>query len=285
MYQDIIVCPVCKGPLGHADAGYHCAACTRAYPISDGIPDFFITEIEGTASEQEDQAWRENLVWLDPKMVEARDTIYRLSVRELKGMAFAMQQLALRTFPGCRILEVGTGTGQFACWMAEVSAPGTEIYAIDYSWPMFAKARANISNQPGVMLLRVNASGKLPFREESFDIIFLRLAPLGEHGMDNVLAAFQLLRQGGWLFKAGWNLRREDIPWTEKALQIGYECAEVHEWQYPRFKTREEYAASQVELERAIAFGAPFMKGPEPAWEGDRTVSMTWENLRIAKKP
>lgn len=281
MNTNIFVCPVCKGPLVSEDQGFHCVACAHDYPILDGIPDFFVSE----ANVDEDQVWRENLVWLDPQMVEARDIIYRLSVRELKGMSFAMQQLGLRTFPGCRVLEVGTGTGHFACWMAEVSAVGTEIYALDYSWPMFVKARANIANQPGVIFLRANSSGKLPFREESFDLVFLRLAPLGEHGMPNVQAAFQLLKPGGYLFKAGWKLVHEETPWTEMAIRLGYESAEAHEWQYPRLKTREEVAASQMERERAIAFGAPPGKMPLPPADAESLVSITWENLRIARKP
>jgi SAM-dependent methyltransferase len=285
MNANFFVCPVCKGSLGHTDQGFHCVPCMHEYPIIDDIPDFFVYTMEGTTNEEEDLSWRENLAWLDPQMVEARDTIYRLCVRELKGMTFAMQQVGLRTFPGCRILEVGTGTGHFARWMAEVSAPGTEIYALDYSWLMFAKARANIANQPGVILLRANSTGKLPFRGESFDLVFLRLAPLGEHGMPNVQAAFQLLKPGGCLFKAGWNLRREETPWTEGAIQHGYESAEVHEWQYPRLKTQEEYAASLIEYERAVAFGAPPGKESVPLWEGDRIVSITYENLRIAQKP
>jgi SAM-dependent methyltransferase len=285
MNTNLFVCPVCKGPLVHPDQGYHCVECGREYPILDGIPDFFVSDMERTANEEEEKVWRDNLVWLDPQMVEARDTIYRLSVRELKGMTFAMQQIGLRTFPECRILEVGTGTGHFACWMAEVSVPGTEIYALDFSWPMFAKARANIANQSGVILLRANSTGKLPFREESFDLIFLRLAPLGEHGMPNVQASFQLLKPGGWLFKAGWKPVREEIPWTEGAIQLGYESAEVHEWQYPRLKTREEYAAGLVECERAIAFGAPGKKESIPPLTGDHIVTTTYENLRIARKP
>jgi len=281
MNANVFVCPFCNGPLVYTVNGFHCAACVREYPIIDGIPDFFISELDETSLEK-DPVWRENLIWLDQQMADARDIIYRLSVRELKGMAFAMQQVSMRTFPGCRILEVGTGTGHFACWMAEVSAPGTEIYALDYSWPMFAKARANIANQSGVILFRANSTGKLPFRKESFDLVFLRLAPLGEHGMPNVQAAFQLLKPGGWLFKAGWELRREETPWVEGAIQIGYESADVHEWQYPRTKTREEYDASRVECERAMAFGAPYDKLPiEPV----SLVSSTCENLRIAQKP
>jgi SAM-dependent methyltransferase len=146
---------------------------------------------------------------------------------------------------------------------------------------MFSQARASVVNCPGVHFVRANSTGKLPFREESFDVILLRLAPLGENGISNVQAAFHLLKPGGWLFKAGWNLRREETPWTEQAIQVGYESAESHEWQYTRQKTREEYDASRVECERAIAFGAPFAPMPlEPI----SLVSMTWENLRITQK-
>ena len=44
-------------------------------------------------------------------------------------------------------------------------------------------------NQAGTVVF----AGNLPFRKETFDLVFLRLAPLGEHGMPNVQAAFQLL--------------------------------------------------------------------------------------------
>jgi uncharacterized protein len=37
---DILVCPVCKGPLGYrrAEAELICKACRAAYPIRDEIP-------------------------------------------------------------------------------------------------------------------------------------------------------------------------------------------------------------------------------------------------------
>jgi SAM-dependent methyltransferase len=295
MATNIYVCPVCKGPLDCTDQGYTCPTCARDYPIIDGIPDFFISN----GNEAEDPVWHDNSVYLDPRMAEARETIYRLSVRNLQGMTFAMQRLAPLTFPGCRILEVGTGTGHFARWMAEVSAPGTEIYAFDFSWPMFAYARQNVAGLPGVFLLRANATGKLPFREGSFDFVFLRLAPLGENGIWNVLAACHLLKPGGWLFKAGWQPRPNEAPWTQAAIATGYACAETHEWQYPRTRTREEYAASRVEYEqaleyeRAVACDATRYKSDRrlppdaPATlpeEPDSDEMMVWENLRIARK-
>ncbi len=147
---------------------------------------------------------------------------------------------------------------------------------------MFEYAKLHTADQPGVVLLRANSTSKLPFRNESFDIVFLRLAPLGEHRMDNAQASLQLLKPGGWLFKAGWDPRNRGESWTEAVLKAGYECAETHEWLYPRTKTRAEYAASRVEAERAIAFGAPIGNLPE---EPVSLVSMICETLRIARKP
>ena len=38
--MDLLVCPICKGPLTHDHASHelHCAADRLAFPIRDGIP-------------------------------------------------------------------------------------------------------------------------------------------------------------------------------------------------------------------------------------------------------
>ena len=93
MNANVFVCPFCNGPLVYTENGFHCAACAREYPIIDGIPDFFVSELDETSLEK-DPAWRENLIWLDQQMADARDITYRLSVRDLKGMAFVLNDLA-----------------------------------------------------------------------------------------------------------------------------------------------------------------------------------------------
>ena len=59
-------------------------------------------------------------------------------------------------------------------------------------------------------------------KEQHFDIVFIRLAPLGPHGVSKVQAARTLLQPGGWLFDAGWQETRYETPATEWALQHGY---------------------------------------------------------------
>jgi SAM-dependent methyltransferase len=270
-------CPVCKGPLAERTTAFDCPSC-GSYPLVEGIPDFFLLEGE------QEEIDGPNQTWLDPDVVEARDAVYRLCARELKGMAFCMQEICRHTGERCCVLEAGAGTGHFTRWLAEVAAPGTRIYAFDFSWPILHKAKQNTRGLSGVTLFRANARGALPFQEESFDILLLRLAPLGAHGVPNVEAASQLLKPGGWFFEAGWAPHRYETPQTEWAIQHGYESAEHHVWQYGRLQTEEERAARTVERERMSALGCTAAKVPEEAL-GESGLTMTYENLLVARKP
>jgi len=268
-------------------AELRCTPCGREFPIVDGIPDFFISETEDDFIDEPSKTW------LDLKIVAARDTVYRLCARELKGMAFCMQEIRQRTAAGCRVLEVGMGTGHFTRWLAEVSRPGTEIYAFDYSWPIIEKAKANTQDLSDVTLFRANSRGLLPFKNESFDIALLRLVPLGAHGIPNVQAGYEILRLGGWYFEAGWEqVRYETFP-TEWAMQHGYESAEHHEWQYWRTQTSQEQTASLIEREHLVAQGGPTVKKTQHQVKEAQSASgeegsvqkMTHEHLLIANKP
>jgi SAM-dependent methyltransferase len=280
-------CPVCKGPLALLSTAFRCVPCGRDFAIADGVPDFFISETDQDAIDEP------NRTWLDPQIVEARDTAYRLSTRELKGMAFCMQDIARRSAAGCRILEVGMGTGHFTRWLAEATEPGTEVYAFDFSWPIIDRARSNTRGLSGVTLFRANARGRLPFRNEHFDILFLRLAPLGAHGVPNVRAGYELLKPGGWYFEAGWEQTRHETTPTEWAIQHGYESAEHYVWQYWRTPAPQEVAARQVERERLAALGCETAQQSQPGGsraggrrgKDEPVREMVRERLLIASKP
>jgi SAM-dependent methyltransferase len=289
MLSDTFCCPVCKASLSVTDAGVRCGLCARSFRIVGGVPDFFIAE---SAGEDIDAP---NKTWLNPEIVQARDTVYRLCARELRGMAFCMQEIGRRTHLGCRILEAGMGTGHFTRWLAEVAEPGTEIYAFDFSWPIIDRAKANTDGIPGITLFRANARAALPFESESFDILFLRLAPLGAHGVPNVQAAFELLRPGGWYFEACWKKDRFETPPTEWAIQHGYESAEYYTWQYRRVQTVQEYTAMQTEMAHLAQMAegnkladkvrdTMLNQGDDHEKDGD-LLKMTYESLLIAQKP
>jgi len=176
------------------------------------------------------------------------------------------------------------GTGHFTRWLAEVAEPGTEIYGFDFSWPIIEKAKVKAGGLPGVALLRANARGMLPFEDESFDIVLVRLAPLGPRGVPNTQVAFELLQPGGWLFEAGWKAEQHETPPTEWAIQHGFESAEYHVWQYWRAQSEQERAAMEVEFERLVSLIKPSrIETREKVADGVR-LKMTHENLLIARK-
>ena len=238
MFGEIFCCPKCKAALSHASDQIHCPSCELAFPVRDGVPDFFLPGVE----KPDDR----NLSYHDSAMAEAKDLYYRKRARQLKGMAFCMDEIGRRTFSNCRILEVGLGTGRFTCWLAEAADPGSEIYAFDFSWPMLERARTNTDDFPNVALFRANARGPLPFAPETFDIVLVRLAPLNPEGMPR--GAFDLLKPGGLYFSATTaSAEIIEVPPTKWAAEQGYENAEYHIWRYPRVTEEGEYLASIIE--------------------------------------
>jgi SAM-dependent methyltransferase len=255
---ELFRCPRCRGKLAQAPSGFRCSACARDFAVSRGLPDFFIVP------PGEDDARDANLVWERPEVVEARDTLYRLCHRELRGMVCCMAEIGRRTAAGSRILEVGSGTGHFTRWLSESVHPEATIYAFDRSWPMLERTRAQVEGRANVVLFRANARGVLPFAPGSFDVVFVRLTPLGARGVPAVRAAFELLRPGGWYVDAAWSRERYATPPARWATEHGFETAEERTWCYPRLRSEEEYVASlidgprrpyeYVDLERARAF-------------------------------
>lgn len=272
-------CPRCRGELTGQPTGYHCPACDHTYPIQDGIPDFF------TADSGHDFSTDANTIWLEPHIAAQREIVYRHCARQLHGMAFCIAEMARRTTPGSRVLEVGTGTGHFTRWLAEEAAPDTEIYSFDFSWPILELARQTIAGLSGIILCRANAREGLPFPPEAFDIVFTRLAPLGPRGVSNVEAAYPLLKPGGWYVWAGWEAAEVETPPTEWALQHGYSSASFHRWQYRRLQCAEEARAWEIERDYLLGFKEGRQPDEAPPQAVHETMKMTYENVLLAQKP
>ena len=71
--------------------------------------------------------------------------------------------------PGQRILEVGCGTGDDACTLAEKVSPGGEVVAIDSSQEMIAEARKRSQGATKNIDFRVGDVTLLDFESNSFD--------------------------------------------------------------------------------------------------------------------
>lgn len=125
-------CPSCRGPLAFDQAGYHCRACQRRYPIVCGIPDFrlfpdpyisFEDEYDKARrlSEEAERVSFEALVrfyWEItpdvPRPMAERFIRYAVTGEERADPCLAtMDAQAGGRWTGARCLEVGCGTGGF----------------------------------------------------------------------------------------------------------------------------------------------------------------------------
>ncbi|MGA6829384.1 class I SAM-dependent methyltransferase [Nitrospira sp. NS4] len=108
----------------------------------------------------------------------------------------------LQTAPGCRLLDVGCGSGQLALMAAK---DGLEVTGVDIAsnWVERARARAQAEGLP-VRFEEADAEA-LPFKESSFDIVASLIGAMFAPRPD--LVAKEMLRvcvPGGTIAMANW---------------------------------------------------------------------------------
>jgi ubiquinone/menaquinone biosynthesis C-methylase UbiE len=102
----------------------------------------------------------------DPARVAGYEAWYRTRGRRADRLEKALLARLLARFPRARtLLEVGSGTGHFARWLA---GQGLRVTGLDQSRPMLAEA-ARLDSPPSV---RADA-GELPLAAGSFDLVAL----------------------------------------------------------------------------------------------------------------
>lgn len=101
--------------------------------------------------------------------------------------------------PGLRVVEIGCGTGNTACWVAERLGSGGSVLAVDVSTEQIKQARrqAERRNLNNIEFQVANAySPRLP--EGTFDLAYCRLVLMHLHRPADALAAMRaLVRPGG----------------------------------------------------------------------------------------
>ena len=281
MLKDVFCCPICRKPPTQVGMTLACKGCDRTYEMVDGILDFFVAD--GEYSLREDDGGRK---WLKDEAVDGRDLYYSYCTRKLKGMTFCMEEIGKRAFPGYRILEVGMGTGHFTRWLSEVSDANTEIYAFDFSWPIIHKAMANTRGCAGVTCFRANARGPMPFKDETFDLVFIRLSAFQPSGSSKGVRERRVLDQlksGGWYFDAGW---KAEHCTPEDLIESGFTNVEHHRWQYPYVYEDEEHLGLELESGRTVEEAQSLIE--ERKREQNRNhgwEALRGEHLLIAQKP
>ena len=113
------------------------------------------------------------------------------------GTEAALQRVGLR--PGMRVLEVGSGSGNIACWVAEQVGPTGSVVGIDNSPGQIEQAR-NQAQSRGLTNIEFQLadaySPRLP--ESSFDLAYCRLVLIHlTDPLDALATMRKLVRPGG----------------------------------------------------------------------------------------
>src|SRR5262245_2085848 len=113
------------------------------------------------------------------------------------GTEALLRRAGLR--PGLRVVEVGCGSGNTACWVAEQIAPGGSVVAVDVSSDQINQARRQAAsrNLRNIEFQVADAySPRLP--EGTFDLAYCRLVLIHLTRPADALAAMRnLVRPGG----------------------------------------------------------------------------------------
>jgi len=92
---------------------------------------------------------------------------------------------------GSAILDVGAGTAHIAVAVTEKCGKDVEIIAVDLSKHLVNIAGKNTKEFGNVAVVRGDGY-KLPFKDSSFDVVTIRLAP------HSIIEAHRVLKRGGW---------------------------------------------------------------------------------------
>ncbi len=122
-----------------------------------------------------------------------------------------------------RVLDVGTGTGALALLLAEM---GHEVFGIDLSDQMLARAREKAIKNNLKVEFRVGDAEAPPFEQESFDAIVNRHVLWTLPNPDSAVRAWKdLLKPGGMLaiIDGNWGGNKRTIPqkiWRIMAMPL-----------------------------------------------------------------
>jgi ubiquinone/menaquinone biosynthesis C-methylase UbiE len=130
--------------------------------------------------------------------------------------------------PGMRVLEVGCGSGCFTTFAARRAGPGGLVVGYDIQPKMLAQCRAKLG-QPewkdvGNLELARGDASRLPFRDESFDAVYM-VTVLQEipDAPAALLEVRRVLKDGGVLGVTEL-LADPDYPLKQKTIRMGGEA-------------------------------------------------------------
>lgn len=183
------VCPLCRQPVTHAGAAYHCQPCGRTYPIYAGIPDFRVfdppylsiaddvAEAQRLASRFDELDFAGMVRWKYVASDLPADLLEKYTRFRLQNVARGRQRVHViqdalaavgRPWPVGAALDLGCGTGGMVVALAAHNTPvaGADIFLTD-----LILARRLLADHGLAAELVCCCAEHLPFPNAAFSLI------------------------------------------------------------------------------------------------------------------
>ncbi|MBZ0299519.1 MAG: methyltransferase domain-containing protein [Anaerolineae bacterium] len=218
MAELLYCCPRCHGELDSHSERYECNACSAVYPIISGIPDFRVYPDPYISLEDDrkkgqrlaDQAAAHQLDFrglvayyysitpeVPPDLGRYYENHHVAGVTRGVGMLerLAAYGLAGYAAPGCRVLDLGCGTGGF---VLSASEAGADMVGVDiaFRWLIAGRHRLREMGHDTAQVVCACAD-YLPFRDAQFDLI------VSENVIEHTAHAAGLLAEANRVRKPG----------------------------------------------------------------------------------
>ncbi|MFA5007016.1 MAG: class I SAM-dependent methyltransferase [Candidatus Izemoplasmatales bacterium] len=190
----------------------------------------------------------------------------------------------LSRFPKARILDVGTGVGNFIPLLAETAGDFTSILGIDQSENAVAAARRNFPDDPRIRFERMEAAA-MTFPDAAFDVVALSNTL---HHLQDPVPVFRAMErvlapQGILLINEMVSDGLDDRQVSHRELHHFAAAVDTvlgihHEETYTRVRIAEVLARIST-LAVVDAWDGVFPEGPEPSAEEVEQTAATVDRL------
>lgn len=194
--MDFLFCPKCNQSLMKKEESFVCSSCSKQYPIKENIA-ILVPDIE-KHSQFIDEQIKEKENWYSSDQIQSYDKgPYRFHLRKRIEYVKKILSNYVNNNKNKKILDLGCGDGANLRWLANFS---NDICGADYNFLRLSRAEKNMSKVEIPVKFFLIDIMSLPFKENSFDIIFFN--HVIEHIQEDLKALrniYKITKKGGLL--------------------------------------------------------------------------------------
>lgn len=196
-YQELLCCPFDRAALQAEDTALRCVACSRRFPLQDGIASFVSPDLAQTHAPEE---WEQKQSEMHARDVQAHLYDRLLGLKLLSPIEVLLTLRALGKRRYTLLAEIGCGTGRMLQHLATLAE---EVVGVDFSLESLRRCRARMQRAGfGQKTLLVHADAcSLPLADGALDAVascqLVEHLPSGRLRQQMVAEMARVLRTGG----------------------------------------------------------------------------------------